>query len=344
MILAIGTIPFTEKLLMRTPDETFQIANTPQHRHSTASNNDIGSPILHLLQLMNRGIPGFSQESAASYMRLVSETLEAACSGRESRGSRLELLRKCASLCRSEAESQKGKYKFCQLSWKVTARFSTNCLCSLPIESARERDGTVSRDYENAVKILVSGFNFAEDFQEWSQLLDSLVRVLRTEKGDQAISAIAIEPLAECMMVCKPEDNFGASTAFFNHLMSLAYGLEDQAIVEKNAAAASGSAAETSRPLFPQKMIELTNKILRDTYGTFTPSKAVGIAGFLEWLTSFLRSGTYALRVRVLESLQTPLSLWLKDDACKLDASSGIESRILTAVCRSRPQCLLHVG
>ena len=328
MIFALGTIPFTEKLLMRTTNETFQIANTPQHRHST-TNNNIGSPLLHLLQLMSSGFPAFSQESVASYSSLVSETLNAACNGRTSRGSRLELLRQCADLYQSEAELE-GHYIFCQISWKITAKFSADCLCSLPMESARERDGSISRDYDNAVKILTSGLTFNDNFKEWNQLLDSLVRVLRTEKGDRAISTLAIEPLSERMMLCKPEDTHMAYAAFFNHSLSLPYCNNDKPAAERNATGIS--TAESSQLLFPKTMMASAGKILREIYEDFDPSRTIGIADFLESLTSFLGSGTYALRVRVLESLQGPLSMWLRDDARKLNAFSGVDSRILTAV------------
>ena len=119
------------------------------------------------------------------------------------------------------------------------------------------------------------------------------------------------------------------ATAFLNHSLSLPYCSEDKPVAERNA-------AETSQPLFPHRLMELADKILRETYHGFNPSKTAGIADFLESLTSFLGSGTYILRVRVLESLQGPLSLWLKDDARKLNASSGVESRILTAVSASQ--------
>lgn len=328
MIFSIGSIPFTEKLLLKTPDETFQAANTPQHRHSPTDRN-LGSPMLHLLRLIS-GIPGIS-EPTPSYMHLIEGTLEAACNERASRGSRLELLRQCADLYpSSEAGVHPGLYKYPQIIWKVIAKFSADCLCSFPIESARERDGSISRDYENIVKILSSGLGFSGVLQEWNQLLDSFVRVLRTEKGDRAIATTVIEPLAEHMMLYRAEDTYMPSAALFHHSLSIPYCHEDKPNVERNDT--SHPTTENDTSLFPHKLAELADKTLGETYEGFNPSVTVGIADFLESLTSFLGSGALSFRARLLEGLQRALSLCLKDETRKFDAECGVESRILTAV------------
>lgn len=337
IIFSIGSIAFTEKLLLKAGDERFQAASTPQHRHSSADNN-LDSPILHLLRIIS-GIHGVS-EPALSYRQLIEGILEAACNGRTSRGSRLELLHQCAVLCSSEAESHPGNYKFCQLIWKVTAKFSADCLCSFPIESARQRDGSISRDYENAVRILSSGLTFTEASQEWSQLLDSFVRVLRTEKGDRAIATVVIEPLSERMMLQQARDLYQPSTAFFNHSLSLPYCHENNADMEGNDT--YHSSLDGDLFIFPDKLVKLADKILRETYEIFDPSRTNGIADFLEALTSFLGSGAFAFRARVLERIQQPISLWLKDETRKLNAECGIESRVLTS-CRALSLAVLNV-
>ncbi|KAE8352920.1 Rap1-interacting factor 1 N terminal-domain-containing protein [Aspergillus coremiiformis] len=325
MIVALGSIPFTEKLLLKTADERFQAANTPTHR---PLNTSLDSPILHLLRLISDVSGG--REPTASYLRLINDILGAACKGRISRGSRLELLRQCADLYPSETEFSFRVHDFAQVGWKSTAQLAADSLCSYPSESARERDGSVLRDYDNTVKILSTGLRFSNIMQEWNQLMDSFVRVVRNEKGDHAIVTMVVEPLSEHIMMLKTRNTYLPAASLFSHSLSITYchfsgwGAEGT-VAEHNARLASGP------PVLPTKLVALVNWILQESYGGFDPTVTSGIADFLESFTSFLASGIPSFRSTILEITQEPLALWLKDDGRKLNVESGVESRIITA-------------
>ncbi|KAI9042602.1 putative telomere length regulator protein (Rif1) [Aspergillus affinis] len=324
MIFSLGNIPFTEKLLLKTADATFQAANTPTHRHSHANSN-LDSPVLHFLRLIS-DVSGISEPSPA-YLRLVNSTLEAACNGRTSRSSRLELLRQCADLHSNEADIQFGVHSFAQIVWKSVAHLAADSLCSYPLETARERDGSVSRDYENAVRILSSGLKFPDVSQVWDELLDAFVRVIRTEKGDREIATMVVEPLAECLMTVGVRDGYLASASLFKHSLPMTYG---QSIDGKGPEDVSHLSAPEN--LFvPRKLVELVDSTLQKSYQEFDAADTNGIADFIESLTSFLGSGLINFRSKVLESLQQPLAVWLKDETQKLNVESGVESRVLTA-------------
>ncbi|KAK1141565.1 hypothetical protein N8T08_008980 [Aspergillus melleus] len=324
MIFSLGNIPFTEKLLLKTADATFQAANTPTHRHSH-TNSNLDSPVLHFLRLIS-DVSGISEPSP-TYLRLVNATLEAACNGRTSRSSRLELLRQCADLHSNEADIQVGTHSFARIVWKSVAHLTADSLCSYPIETARERDGSVSRDYENAVKILSTGLKFPDVFQVWNELLDAFVRVIRTEKGDCEIATMVVEPLAECLMTVGVRDGYLASASLFKHSLPMTYGqsIEGKGLEDVSHFSARGN-------LFvPKRLVELVDRTLQMSYGEFDATDTNGIADFIESLTSFLGSGLINFRSKILESLQQPLALWLKDETHKLNVESGVESRVLTA-------------
>ncbi|PTU24118.1 hypothetical protein P175DRAFT_020589 [Aspergillus ochraceoroseus IBT 24754] len=334
MIVALGSIPFTEKLLLKTADSTYQAANTPTHRHSNANNN-LDSPILHLLRLIS-DIPGLS-EPTASYLRLINGTLEAACNGRVTRGSRLELLRQCADLYPSGKEFHFGVDNFAQIVWKSTAQLSADCLRSFPIESARERDGSVHRDYDNLVKILSVGLKFSNVHDAWDQLIEAFIHVLRTERGDQVIATTVVD-LADFMMDIDIRTTCLSASSLFNHSLSLSFLDHNTTLVNERNQESHGD----SEFFFPQKLIELANRILRGSYEEFQPSEINGVAVFIESLASFLGSGVAAFRSRLLETLQESLALYLKDAARKLTVESGVESRILTA-CRALSAAVLNI-
>ncbi|KAI9931052.1 hypothetical protein ASPWEDRAFT_166998 [Aspergillus wentii DTO 134E9] len=334
MIFSLGSIPFTEKLLLKT-DETFQAANTPTHRHSRGNSNP-DSPILHFLRIIS-DVSGIS-EPTPSYMRLINGTLEAACNGKTSRGSRLEIIRQCADLHPNEAEFHFGVHSYAQIVWKSTAQLAADCLRSFPIESARERDGSVLRDYENIVKILSAGLKFSDVSQVWNQLLDSFVRVVRTEKGDRAIATVAMEPLAECVMRLRVRDAYLPSTSLLSNSLSIPYCQQEASNPKETGSHSAGN----EQLLFPHKLVELVERTLQESYGGFNASETSGIADFIESLTSFLGSGILTFRSSILETLQQPLALWIRDEVRQLNVESGVESRILTAI-RALSSAVLNI-
>ena len=333
MIVSIGGIPFTEKLLLRTADETFVTASTPTHRHSQPGTN-LDSPILHLLRSISSAAGTISPTQ--SYTRLVMGTIEAACNSKISRGSRLELLRQCAELSTAETSAIPRAPPLSGLIWNATAQAASNALQSFPLESARERDGSVSRDYENVIKILSFGLVFPPSFQEWSHLLESFVRVVRTEKGNQEIATMIVEPMADRLMGLPAGDTYLPSTSLLGHSLSIPFLQGTGLGINREGIQSLGHA------VFPYKFLESISRTMHGAYDDFSSSKVYGLAEFIEGLTSFLGSGVPQFQCQVLQSLQSSLSLWLKDEACKVSVDRGVDSRILTA-CRALSSAALNV-
>ncbi|KAL4893867.1 Rap1-interacting factor 1 N terminal-domain-containing protein [Aspergillus ambiguus] len=328
MICSLGSIPFTEKLFVKTADETFQAANTPTHRHPRPGSN-VDSPIVHLLRLISEA-PGISKPTPA-YLRLVNDILQAACNGRNVRGSRLELLRQCAHLYPQPSTSSSNN--LAGIVWQSTAQLAADTLRSYPVESARARDGSAVRDYENSAKILSAGLKFSNAAQDWDKLVDSLVRVVKTEKSDRDITPAIVEPLAQSMMTLGVQEAYLPLSSLLNHSLSIAYFHQD---------VGSDDVSRLARAHPPKRLLELLNRILRESYEKFDPVEHSGIADYIEALTSFLGSGVAPFRFATLENLQPSLALWIQDESRKFNLESGVESRILTA-CRALSSALLNI-
>lgn len=324
-ILSLGGIPFTEKLLLKTADETFQTANISTHRNSDPS-TDMDSPILHLLRIIRTTTIAVAPSS--SYTLLVNETIGASCNGRISRGSRLELLQQCAnfSIKDSASSSHHMQALLSEEVWKSSARAAADALQSFPMESARERDGSVSRDYDNVTKILASGLQFPNAFQEWSHLLEAFVHVVRTEKGDRLLATLIVEPVAECLMHLSVENTYLHLTSILKHALSIPFMQETGLGIENTVA------QQESSPPIPGKLLEVVGVYLHQSYILFISSENRGLDEFLESLTSFVGSGINQFRSDVLQMLQLPLGVWVKDSEYKFDVSRGVNSRTLTAV------------
>lgn len=323
MISALGSIPFTEKLLLKTADSTYQASNTPTHRNSKASNQP-DSPILHLLRL----ISDVSQILAPTpaYSRLIKDTVEASCHGKASRGSRLDILKQCANVYPDGSDDSEflfGSGGFAQIAWTSAAQLSADCLCSFPIESARERDGSITRDYTTVFMILCQGLRFADKSLAWDRLLDALIRVMRTERGDLSIATMVLEPLAGQMMGLDIRSACSPASSMINHSLSINF--------DYDSGVKSGS-SNTNSPPHPHALIGLAHRVLSESYEFSDPQNLDGVAIFIESIVSFLGSGTFTFRSVLLDNLQSPLGLYLKDAMRKYTVENGVESKILTAV------------
>ncbi|KAL4973959.1 Rap1-interacting factor 1 N terminal-domain-containing protein [Aspergillus desertorum] len=307
MIIALGSIPFTEKLLLKTAD-SYQAA-TPTHRHPKGNNNP-DSPILHLLRLLS-DVSGISAPTAA-YSRLIKEIVEAACHGKVSRGSRLDILRQCADLY-PDGNGFHGVDNFAQVVWTSAAQLTADCLCSFAIESARERDGSITRDYDNALKILSTGLKYPDSLQVWDQLLGAFIRVLRDEKGDCAIAAAVLDPLVGLMMNLDIRTACSLTSSIIHHCFLIPFSACENGANDKN-----------TLP-FPTALVGLAHRVLSESYELLVPLHSNVVVIFIETLVSFLGSGTFMFRSLLLDQLQYPLGLILKDESRKLTAEDGAD-------------------
>ncbi|KAJ5731381.1 uncharacterized protein N7483_005889 [Penicillium malachiteum] len=329
MIISLGSIPFTERLLLKASDGSFQSSNTPTHRQSTSGTN-LSSPILHLLRAISETC--LSSTPTLEYVRLVEGVIQASCKGRISRGSRLELLQQCADLPKPELSSS----PLLAVVWKASARAAADALQSFPMESARERDGSVSRDYDNVTKILASGLKLQDVFQEWTHLLSSFVRVARTEKGEHNLPALIIEPLAEILINLPVQDTTLPSASLLSQSLSIPF-------LQGNDEGNMYTVAQQMQPIpFPTKLVESIGRTLRFAYDGFNASQTQGLARFIESLTSFLVSGALRFRSRLLETLQPALISLVQDKEFKFSVDNGADSRILTS-CRALTFAIINV-
>ncbi|KAJ5185142.1 hypothetical protein N7472_009982 [Penicillium cf. griseofulvum] len=328
MIVSIGGIPFTEKLLLRNADEA---ESTPTHSHPNTAQE---SAILHLLRIIS-STTGTIVPSQ-SYARLVLGNIEAACNGRFSRGSRLELLQQCAELSTTKTSAIPRAAQLSEVVWNATAQAAANALQSFPMESARGRDGSVSRDYENVIKILSFGLSFPSAFQEWSHLLETFVRVVRTEKGNQAVATMIVEPMAERLMHLSAGDTYLPSTSLLGHSLSIPFMQGTGLGIDRSGIQAAG------HTIFPHTLLESISQTLHGAYDSFSASKSHGVADFIEALTSFLGTGVPQFQCQLLQSLQSSLSIWLKDESYKINVDRGVDSRILTA-CRALSSATINI-
>ncbi|CAG8926126.1 unnamed protein product [Penicillium salamii] len=321
MTASIGGITVTEKLFMKYADETSTTPSDATNRVRQPGTSP-ESPLLHLIRSISSA--GGCISPSESYKSLVTSTIEAACKSKPFRGSRLELLHQCAELCTADTGVFPRDLSLSELVWDATAQAASNALQSFPIESARERDGSVSRDFYNVIKILSPGLAFPSAFEEWSKLLDSFVHVVRTEKGTQAIAAMIIEPMAECIMRLPVGNTYLPLKSLFGHSSSISFLQGTGLGINPGVGQLPGPAA------FPYKLLESVSRTLYSAYDEFDASASGNIAEFIEALALFLGTGVPQFQCQVLQNLQASMGAWLRDELPEniFDMSQGAGSKI----------------
>lgn len=320
IVLTLGGIPFTEKLFLKTLDETSDAASVPTD-FLPGAGTSMDSPILHLLRIIRT--TAVTNAPTTSYRRLVDEVIGASCNSRISRGSRLELLQQCASLNIAKSSSPS---LFSEELWKSSALAAVDALRSFPAEYARERDGSVSRDYDKITNILLSGLQFMNSSQEWSNLLGAFLHIVKTEKGDRELGTLVVAPLAEGLLFVPTESSHRYLTSLLHHASSIPFAQETGLGIENTVAQQEKSST------IPAQLVKAIGSTLQLAYRIIGSSMPNGVDEFLESLSVFLGSGNDFFRSDLLSMLQPTLAAWMRDEEHKLDKSRGVDSRIITAV------------
>ncbi|KAL3466071.1 Rap1-interacting factor 1 N terminal-domain-containing protein [Aspergillus heterothallicus] len=325
VVAALGGISISEKLLLKTTEPTHQSSATLTNRHSAASSQPENLAV-HLLRLMST-VSSISRPTAA-YSHLIDEVIGTACLGRVLRGAQLDILRQCVGLYETGDLPSPRIGGYAETVWKSTAKLCANSLSSFPTESTRERDGVLLRDYDNVVRILSAGLGFSDSASVWDRLFGTFLNVLRAEKGEPAITSIALTPLADplssLLSALKIHDTYLSASSIINHCLPINFHYWDRVMMDQQ----NGG---YSAPPFPTELVETINLILQQSFNEFKDSQTNGLAVLLESVAAFLGSGSVAFRCMLLEKLQDSLGSYLRDVPGHLTAEGAAEKRMLVA-------------
>lgn len=332
IVSSLGPIPFTENLLLKPSSQgAFQTINTPTHRRPF-SDGSCKTPILHFLHLISSLPTGVTPGLA--YRSLISEIIGACTHARSSRGSRLELFRQFVELHLHNASNDLdlGSYS-ARYIWEVTADLVDESLVSPTPDTTRDRGNALSRDHVNIVlNILDAGIRFEESHSDWSRLAESLVDVVRTERKEDSVAAIIIEPLSESLLN-----------------KDVAIALSPTETLLKLAIYPSMQINEPHSPRLPnfnpylspqvnrneigyEKLMDLTEKALRESYQQYTVIFPTTLSTFIEAVVYSLHSCPSNVRTIALERLQTGVSLWLADRDHQLGKDPIDDRKIMATV------------
>lgn len=192
-VAKIGNIPFLERRLIRTSQDSFEATETPSRR-SSRDFGSLDSPVAHLLNLLLRNVQ--HMPIATNYIDALRTVLNISLQSTASRRTQLGILRNLGRLITSENVRQK---EASIIFWGLLAE-STSSALKQPQQNEVHNDSPryPGHEFRDVVKILELGIQLRSNRNEskWHELHTQTINILREDVGDEAIGLVIIEPLA----------------------------------------------------------------------------------------------------------------------------------------------------
>ena len=319
-VARIGVIPFLERRLIRTSQDSFEAADTPSSRSSRDSGS-LNSPVAHLLNVLLRNVQQTS--NATSYVGALSTVLTISLQSATSRRTQLSILRNLSRLL--TLDEKEASIKF----WKLLAE-GTSLALKLPQQNEPHNDSPQypGHEFRNAVKILELGIEFRSNSNEpvWHQLQTNIVDVLRKDVGDEAIGLVVIEPLVGSISkeghLC---DDFVLATAAL--MLEAVQWPQSAHSVERVQRRLWGVTHVAPKVTFLDpfdKLYSMVEVLLISSYGSLEILSSARVVKFISATTKMLAACPPEYLGVILLRIQKGLALWIED-------AKGILSRHLSS-------------
>ncbi|PWW76698.1 hypothetical protein C7212DRAFT_357631 [Tuber magnatum] len=302
---ALGTLPFTEKLLSLDEENNFAPAAAPMHKYSSGNNSTIVySPILHMISMFLLPAEGVIVDE--EYHDCVKTVLWRCCSSQDSRRKKLALIASCANLLpyKDAGALDLGM-------WQTLADLVA---LALPIPT-RERillsPSPVGGEFRDAVKVLEWGCRY--NLPGWESLLSRLCETVRNEQGDIHLAVGVIDPLAEIIKHQSTDHDRGLQQC--KYLISRVHYSKAKPhgdSATRAPPAALGRKPNTTEPL--EKLYDLIDHLLRKSYSSNAEGKALSEAiTLLDILGELSSRCPPTSLVALLKRTQEGVSVWVLD-------------------------------
>ncbi|EFW15123.1 conserved hypothetical protein [Coccidioides posadasii str. Silveira] len=324
MISIITPFPFTDKLLLRTTQDTFQPAQTPTHRHQ--KDGITRAPILHLFNMI---LNSFPSAPTSEYYDLVNDLIRLAVSGHSSRSPRLEILRQFTEILEEAGTEIPPSVSRVQDAWKAISTVTMECLKEAHIGTPNKRRDDISvGDFNKAVAILKVGNKLPGSLPEWIELFQSMISVVRTEGDDAAVSA-AIDAISE--------DCNSASFLSIPRVVKLFEaivfpGTHTAKQLPPFAQTITGPKHQNINIISCEKLLLLVTRALQDAYVKQKEFSKSDTLILLEAVARCFDKCPPDFQSTLLEKLQNGLSVWITDAQGQYSATSGSDKCLAMAV------------
>lgn len=310
----IGTIPFNEKRLTQSFQNSYEAAETPSGR-CNRQQGPLRSPVLSFLSLLASSLE--DHQITKNYTDIVEHLVNTSICSTATRRTQIGILQDFTHLL-SFGSRPDSKAK--RILWQHIAKAAAFAFVSSKATDAHDDSPpSIGHDYRDAVKILDVALSLrsTEAIMDWKSLGNTLIHSLVEEVGTDGVTIILTEPLAASICRLHPIgcDDFLIQSAVF--LLRTARWPQSRKATERTRKLLWGVTSmptkSTSIDLLDQLYL-MANSLLISSYTALKSIPSSSVADLILAITSLISSCPSSLKVDFLKQIHPGAALWIKDD------------------------------
>jgi len=321
-VAKIGNIPFVERRVVLTSQDSFEASETPSSRSSRDKESQ-NSPTTHLLNLLLKHVPG--EKGAASYRGAVQDVLHIALQSATSRRTQMGILRNLARLLSVDsALSKVASLAF----WQLLAEAASSAMKSSPQnDTHNDSPQYPGHEYREAVKVLELGLQLRsnENSIVWRGLHDCIAKSLREEIGDNAVTLIMTEHLASVIRKdAQTCDDVLLTSAI--SVLDVMHWPQSGHLMERAQKLLWGAVHTTHKGTFVnsfENIFTMADALLSSVYHNLGTFSAHNVVSFLSAISNMVKSCPSTMQSTTLSRLQHGIGLWIEDPKGILNVSAS---------------------
>ncbi|KAI3324729.1 hypothetical protein HD806DRAFT_493455 [Xylariaceae sp. AK1471] len=313
MVLSIGHLPFTEKLLSMNKENTLIPVATPSHR-SGKGHGPTRSPLYHLFSILSLSPPGIPEgESLSNLFKAVFEPFMLTRSPR----AKGDLAQELMQISPPDGPVNCGPWVFIAEVLSTPGDHSQSSHSSTDSTS----QPPIGHEFRDIVKHLEKGISCTPNlpWSQWLSLFQFVVGQATELTGEAGCSVAVVEPLAKAVLESSPSEPNSITSHLFRcgaQLMRTARQPRDRQALDAARRRLWGTtvAGVRSASFDPfDHLYRLTSRLLETSYTTVDSLDEDIVASLVEETSHFLARSNQVLVFKSLVQIQQGLGPWIQD-------------------------------
>ncbi|RMZ74521.1 telomere length regulator rif1 [Pyrenophora seminiperda CCB06] len=312
VVQKLGAFQFADKTLTRNGSNEFEVASTPSHR----SRNQITrvSPLLYLVDLLVTQSEGKLADPVR--LRAIQVIIEPCFAAQNSRLSKLELLRDCATTVDGSLKGAVAA-KF----WAQIVTLLQTTMQERTSASEERVARPLGKEYDLVVEILSLGSASLLDRPHGHQVLSTFIETVRREAGEGALIIAVIEKVSEFVLKRIPDDEQVSGLSYASLLLHNLPRQMNRKVLDQGRQILWPSTATTGRNPDFDPYIHLYGAIAAvgsAAYQDLDRKDVEPTKSFLAALGSSIQHCSTSHLAVYLRKTQEVLGIWIEDPERKL--------------------------
>ena len=330
-ITGMGPIPFLERRVVVTPQNHFEVAETPSSRaqRPVASAESAATHLIKLLLQFARE----QENPSSSYIESANTVLALLLQSTSTRRAKLNTVRYLTNLLINDDTLDR---RADQVLWTILTEAATSAFDSPPRDSHQASSPYSGHDYKDAVKILEIGIQHqSPDLDKaWIKLYDRIAGLVYQEAGADGVSLLLAQPLVGILRKhsVKSNERVLAVTTSFLTMVNVP---ETNTSFDRSHRLLWGSAPKVV-PAAGMGRVEALYTIMTSslaiTYQRFHTLPVDSITAFLAAVKGFVSRCPSSRYPDFLRNAQNGFAFWIEDPENVTSAASQSQNSLLAHV------------